>query len=72
MDLREETPEDMAHRMLKFLSVLKYSPACSVQEFQVGIFAIVNLPVLSFSIYLEIVLCFGVTVNDDESSVHHR
>ena len=37
MDLREETPEDMAHRMLKFLSVLKYTPACSVQEFQVDL-----------------------------------
>ncbi|XP_063692806.1 LOW QUALITY PROTEIN: intraflagellar transport protein 81 homolog [Bolinopsis microptera] len=37
MDLREETPEDMAHRMLKFLSVLKYNPECSVQEFQAGI-----------------------------------
>ena len=37
MDLREELPEDMAHRMLKFLSVLKYAPECSVQEFQAGV-----------------------------------
>lgn len=37
IDLREESPEDMAHRMLKFLSVLKYTPECSVQEFQAGI-----------------------------------
>jgi len=37
IDLREESPEDMAHRMLKFLSVLKYTPECSVQEFQAGV-----------------------------------
>lgn len=37
MDLREELPEDMARRMLKFLSVLKFQPECSIQEFQAGV-----------------------------------
>ena len=35
MDLREELPEDMANRMLKFLSLLNYQPECSLHEYQV-------------------------------------